>query len=188
MIRSVEHRTLPREGEPVSGDVVVVRHVEGISLLAVIDALGHGPKAAAIASTAEQWLGNAVLTDGVESLMTGLHGALRDSRGACVLLCLASRESVSGCSVGNVDMRWLKTRPPFVLTPGVVGQRIDRLRIFRIPPPVDERVAIFSDGISARFDLRATATLSTREACRAIFAQHRRTHDDATVLVADFES
>jgi negative regulator of sigma-B (phosphoserine phosphatase) len=188
LIRSVDHRTVPREGESLSGDVVVVRHDADVSLLAVVDALGHGAHAAVVATTAQEWLATASLVDGVESLLTGLHGALRGSRGACVLLCLVSHGAVSGCSVGNVDMRWLKTRPPFVMTPGVVGHRIDRPRIFKAPATPGERVVIFSDGISARFDVRATATLSTADACHAIFSQHRRSHDDATVLVADFQS
>lgn len=185
MITSVEHRILPRDGESACGDTVVVRTEGEFTLLAVVDALGHGVKAGDVATIASAWLDGAALQSGVAPLMDGLHAALRGTRGACALLCVIGSMTMEVCSVGNVEMRWLKAKPPFVLTPGVLGQRMLRPRIFRTAALKDDRLVIFSDGISGRFDLRETSKLSTAEACRAIFTQHRRSHDDATLLMAD---
>jgi negative regulator of sigma-B (phosphoserine phosphatase) len=188
VIRAIDHIVEARAGEGACGDIAVVRTDGARTLLAVIDALGHGKNAEEVAIAARDWLVGAALDAGVEELVRGLHGELRGTRGACGLVCIVDETSIEGCSVGNVEMRWSKSRPAFVLTPGVLGHRIERPRIFRMQPSSAERVVLFTDGISARFDLRQLGSLSTAEACRAIFTHHRRPHDDATVLVADFES
>jgi negative regulator of sigma-B (phosphoserine phosphatase) len=187
-VLTIEHHAAPCQGEAACGDAVVVRAHDGVTLVAIIDALGHGARAEAVALLAREWLMTTPLDGSVETLMSGLHAALRGSRGACGLVCLITRESIEGCSVGNVDMRWLKARPPFMLTPGVLGLRMDRPRVFRTRPAPRERIVAFSDGVSARFDLHDTASLSTGAACHAIFGRYRRAHDDAALLVADFES
>lgn len=188
MLRAVEQQSAPKDGETACGDVAIVRIDGDRTLLAVIDALGHGTTAAAVASKAQAWLEKASISDGIAPLVDGLHAELRGGRGACGLLCILADGWLEGCSVGNVDMRFSKARPPFVLTPGVFGQRIERARLFRTRPVPMERIVMFTDGISARFDLMRLESLSTTAACRAIFAEHRRPHDDATVLVADFAS
>jgi phosphoserine phosphatase RsbX len=188
VLRAVEKLIAPKDGETACGDVAIVRVDGERTLLAVIDALGHGTSAAAVATTAQHWLESASLAEGIAPLVAGLHAELRGGRGACGLLCILEGDWLEGCSVGNVDMRFSKSKPPFVLTPGVFGQRIERARLFRTKPVASERIVIFTDGISARFDLLRLETLSTTAACRAIFAEHRRPHDDATVLVADFAS
>lgn len=187
MLRAVERIVVPREGETACGDAAIVRTTDEATLLAVVDALGHGSRAAEVADVARAWLEAAPLGGGVEPLVDGLHAALRGTRGACALLCIVGNGSMQGCSVGNVEARWSKSRPAFVLTPGVLGHRVGRPRVFHMAPVPGERVVLFSDGVSARFDMRQLGSLSTADACRAIFAAHRRPHDDATVIVADFE-
>jgi hypothetical protein len=51
--------------------------------------------------------------------------------------------------------------------------------------PERARLALFSDGISTSLRLEDTAKLTPAAACHAIFGRHRRTEDDATILVAD---
>ena len=48
MIREVAYLTRPREGETENGDRAVVVDLGDVTLLAVIDALGHGPVAARV--------------------------------------------------------------------------------------------------------------------------------------------
>src|SRR6202790_3048400 len=77
--------TRPYGGEAVSGDLDVVACYPGGVLAAVIDGLGHGPKAAAAAGAAA-----AVLRrqpgETVMDLMGLCHEALRRTRGAVISL------------------------------------------------------------------------------------------------------
>jgi negative regulator of sigma-B (phosphoserine phosphatase) len=191
---ATQHISVPRDGETDNGDAVVIRSEAEISLLAVIDGLGHGQGAALVAQTATNVLADVPLTDGVERVIHRLHETLKGTRGAAALVCLIrpSRTGSSdglyeleGCSIGNVEMRCRVSSLAIVLTPGVLGGRIDRIRLFGGPLLDDERLAIFSDGISPRFSLRDLTSLSPIDACQTIFERHRRSHDDATILVAD---
>jgi negative regulator of sigma-B (phosphoserine phosphatase) len=185
---AVHHISVPRDGEFDSGDKVVVVRGEGATLIAVVDALGHGVRAAHVAEEAGVILAACDPNRGVEAIIGDVHKALRGGRGACLLACVVRKTSIEGASIGNVEMRSSGVDLPFVLTPGVVGLRIPRLRIFRGTPRERVRIVMWSDGVSSRFQLSEYADFSPENACRAIFDRGRRPHDDATVLVADFGS
>lgn len=175
----------PRAGEIESGDGVVILQREGAVLLVVVDALGHGPNAAKVAHAALEWLRATPASASVTDIVQGLHRALHASRGAAALVVSASASGLEACGVGNVDLRSASGRLPFVLTPGVLGVRLRAPRSSRIAVPLTDRFVLFSDGISGRFDLKATAGLSPSELASLIFAKHRHTHDDSSVLVVD---
>jgi phosphoserine phosphatase RsbX len=184
-----EHRSVPREGEVECGDVAVVRAEAEATLFAVIDALGHGPHAAATARTAAEHLAAAPLDRGVQHLMEGLHASLRRSRGAAAMICLVTPDGrIQGCGVGNVELRVIGSRVPSVLTPGVLGASVNRIRTFEARLALGDRLVIFTDGLSSRMDLESVRGLAPGEACDALMAQYRRTHDDSTVLVTDIEA
>lgn len=183
---AVHHISVPREGETVNGDRVVIRTSDAATMLCVVDALGHGPHAAVAADTAANALEACDPSRGVEAIVAETHAALRGRRGACLLACVVSADLIEGASVGNVELRASGVDVPFVLTPGVVGARITRLRVFRARLGAPLRLVAFSDGISAKFQMSEYADFSPEAACRAIFDRGRRPHDDATVLVADF--
>src|SRR4051812_10795955 len=90
----------PRVGESVSGDAVVVRRHGNAVLVTLIDALGHGPRAAEVADAAVDWLGTAEEPD-TSGLVNGLHRKLVGSRGIAALLLLISAKGLEACSVGN---------------------------------------------------------------------------------------
>ncbi|MBT8363318.1 MAG: hypothetical protein KJP23_01340, partial [Deltaproteobacteria bacterium] len=58
----------PCLGERVSGDTVVIEHREEILFLAIVDALGHGPQANAVANQAEQFLRNYWSSDVLDTM------------------------------------------------------------------------------------------------------------------------
>lgn len=193
----VQSLSLPKDGEIANGDAVVYRVEGDVALLAVIDALGHGPEAAEVARHAVDELGSAPLHDGVERLVLRLHERLQRSRGSAGLLCTIrpgphsdtnGDYELEACSVGNVEMRVAPAKVSVMLTPGILGSRLTNLRIFRSPISLGERLAIFSDGVAPRFTLRDLTNLPALEACQKILEQHRRPHDDATILVADLRS
>lgn len=76
---------------------------------------------------------------------------------------------------------------PVVLTPGVLGVQVVRLRVFQTALTPGTRLVIFSDGLSPRMDLERVERLPAEPAARALLERYRRSHDDATLLVADLE-
>jgi len=184
----IEHLSIPREGETWNGDAVVVRPYERGTMFAVVDALGHGEHAAVVAKMATECLEQAPLEGGVRELVETLHRKLRGSRGAAAMLCLFEDGRLEGCGVGNVELRSIRTRVPVVLSPGILGGTINRIRIFEAQLSPGDRLVLFSDGISSRIDLDACRGISAAQACRTLMERHRRSHDDATVLITDIEA
>jgi negative regulator of sigma-B (phosphoserine phosphatase) len=179
---------VPKVGESVNGDAVVVRNDASMTMLAVVDALGHGPGAAIAADAAVKELLVSPLSTGVLSVLERLHEKLHGTRGAAAMVCLFDGQKLQGCSVGNVEMRSRGTRVPVMLTPGILGSRVRSYRVFESPLTHADRLVIFSDGISSHLSLDETHRLSPGEACQLIMDRYRRSHDDATVLVADVEA
>jgi phosphoserine phosphatase RsbX len=182
---SLFHICRPKEGEVVSGDTVVTRESEGAILLAVLDALGHGPPAAAVAEQGREFLLSVSLSLNTRIIMEGLHDALRGSRGAAAMCCLLKEDRIEGCGVGNVEMRSAVSRVPVVLTPGIVGVRYQPLRVFECRLVAGARILMFTDGVSPRMDVEPYQELPAQGACVALMDRYRRPHDDATLLVAD---
>lgn len=185
---SLHHVSLPKDGEKVSGDAVVVRVEPEGALLAVIDALGHGPAASPVADRGKAFLEGVTLERDVRYITEGLHEALRGTRGAAAMCCLLKKGRIEGCGIGNVELRSSKDRVPVVLTPGILGVSLQRVRTFEARVSAGARIYIYSDGVSPRMDLERVARLATEAACAALMRQYRRTHDDATLLVADIEA
>jgi negative regulator of sigma-B (phosphoserine phosphatase) len=184
---ATEFLSLPREGERENGDAVVVRRDESAVMLAVVDALGHGAVAAAVAAAAVAYLGAVDANRGVTTILEGLHSHLRGTRGAAAMVLILSGGRLVGCSVGNVELRSATRRVPVVLSPGVLGSSLGRLHLFEAPLSAGDRLVLFSDGIAGRFEDELSRRLPGLEMCRAIMDRHRRPHDDATVLITDIE-
>jgi len=185
---TIEHLSIPREGEACNGDAAIVREYERGTMFAVIDALGHGEHAAAVAKVAIECLSEVQLDRGVRAIIEILHRRLRGGRGAAAMVCLFEDGKLEGCGVGNVELRSIRTRVPVVLSPGILGGNINRIRIFEAQLSPGDRLVIFSDGISSRLDLDACRGVPAAQACRVLMERHRRSHDDATVLITDIEA
>lgn len=179
--------SVPREGEEANGDTAIVRHGD-ISLLAVVDALGHGTRAAHAATAATRYLEAAPLQRGVRVVIEGLHDSLKGTRGAAAMLVVLGQGRLTGCGVGNVELRASGTRVPAVLTPGILGAQLPKLKVFEAPLSDRGRLVLFTDGISGRLAIEDVGGLKARDACRALMDRYRRPGDDATVLVTDFEA
>lgn len=174
----------PYPGEAENGDAVCVRELGTSILVAVVDALGHGDQAARVAQTSIEWLRAAEGGATTASLVDGLHGTLKNSRGAAALVMTLSSKGIEACSVGNVTLRSHTGKVSFVLTPGVLGVRMRGPKVCGSPSMTD-RLVLFTDGISSRFDIHALRGQSTSDAASHIFKKHRHLHDDSTVVVVD---
>jgi phosphoserine phosphatase RsbX len=185
---TVAHVSIPKSGEHANGDAVLVRRTEaGHLLLAVIDALGHGPIAAKAAQVAIACLQQADLDQPLSMLMRTLHERLRDTRGAAGTLCILRGKSLEGCAVGNVQFTCSNTSVPMVLSSGVLGHRMPKLRMCEAEMRAGSRLALFSDGISSKFRLDESRHLRPQLACQMAVERHRKKEDDCTILIADLE-
>lgn len=119
--------------------------------------------------------------------MQGLHEALRGTRGAAATVCLLRGPTIVCCGVGNVELRCFGSKLPMLLSPGVLGARVQKFRMCRAELAVDSRLVLFSDGISQRSPLAAMLHLSVEDLCEAVIREHRKPSDDATVVACDLK-
>ncbi len=183
----IAHRTEPYVGEQRNGDGVVARvgSDRTQALCAVVDGLGHGPHAADVTEHAIDFLEHHPMDAEAVEVMRGLHDVLKGSRGAVATICVIKNGFLSACGVGNVSMRTHGADVPFVLSPGILGARIRNLKGVNARLRRGARLVLHSDGISSAFALDTVGHLDASSACSAIFDAHRRTTDDATILVVD---
>jgi negative regulator of sigma-B (phosphoserine phosphatase) len=179
---------VPCQGESVSGDAVCVREEGARTLVAIVDALGHGPGAAEVADKSVAFLRATPTWVDAERCMEGLHGALRGTRGAGAMVCVIEGDTLQGCGVGNVELRLTSSHVPVVLSPGILGAQVRRLRSFTGKVAPGDRLILFSDGVSARFAMAETRALPPQAAAQSILDRWRRPTDDSSVLVADLEA
>jgi phosphoserine phosphatase RsbX len=184
----VAYGSLPKLGENANGDRPFHRQDgEGRHLLAVIDGLGHGLEAQAAALAALRYLTEVPLTRRLEDVMPELHEAMRGTRGAAGTVCMASGSDLTACAVGNVDLRLLRGDIPLISSAGILGVRVQKFRVCRTTIQAACRLVIFSDGITNPTSLGEFQNATPQLACDGILQRHRRTYDDATVLIADLE-
>jgi negative regulator of sigma-B (phosphoserine phosphatase) len=136
------------------------------TLVAVIDGLGHGEAAALAAGRAVDYLRRWPLTATCEAAMHGVHEALRGTRGAAASGVPAARPGLVCCGVGNVEIRCFGGKVPILLSPGVLGARVQQFRMCRAELTPGSRLVLFSDGISQRSAVRVAAPPRPRGAVR----------------------
>lgn len=201
-------RALSKHAE--SGDQYLVEPFPHGVLVAVIDGLGHGDQAAAVAKTAVSALKEDP-AEPVTALLHRCHRKLRQSRG--VVMSLASfnglDHTLTWLGVGNVEgvllridaQRPLPYREPvsesLVLRGGVVGYNLPTLRQSTVRLNPGDILIFVTDGIRSGFvrgltqHNNSTGQLFNRWMPSTQMADHILTHygrntDDAMVLVARY--
>lgn len=183
---NVAHASLPKVGERANGDRPFHRQDgEDRSVIAVIDGLGHGPEAEAAALAALRFLNEVRLDTPFEELMPSLHESMRGTRGAAGTVCLLSGSELSACAVGNVELRPVHADIPLISSAGILGVRVQKFRICKATIRSACRLVIFSDGLTNPTSIREFENTPPQLACDGLIQRHRRTYDDATVLIAD---
>ena len=195
---SVSERPAP--GETRSGDLYLVTAVSDSTVVAVVDALGHGPEANEAARRAVAALtaacaaaDSAASPPALQSLFERCHAAPRLTR--WVVMTVASVDGggwLCWAGVGNVEAAIVHPREGdngrerILLRPGVVGLTLPSLRLERIQLRRGDIVVLATDGIRDGF----LDSLDPRRPVGAIAAQvleeHARPGDDALVLVARY--
>ena len=184
----------PMPGELESGDLQVVAPFPGGVLVAAIDGLGHGAKAAFAARRAGSVLA-AEAGRPVRALMEICHAALRDTRGA--VLTVASIDTIQGqltwIGIGNVDaVLWRADRSggdlreAIVPRNGVVGYQLPPMREATLPILRGDMLVFATDGVRHGFASDPPLPATAQEHAEHILREHGKTTDDALVLVVKY--
>ena len=186
--------TQPMPGQTVCGDLHLVKPFAYGALVAVVDGLGHGDEAIAVARIAINVLAEQA-DQSVITLVKRCHEALINSRG--VVLTLASFNTldatVSWLSVGNVTGLLLradtKAMPPCetaLLRGGVVGYQLPPLRASVIAVAPDDLLVLATDGIRNSFDLSDLLGGTPQKIADRVMSRHFKGNDDGLVLAVRF--
>ena len=184
----------PMNGQQVSGDVHVVETFGCGVLLGVIDGVGHGDEAGAVAEIAAGVL-KRHCAESVITLVNQCHTALIQTRGA--VMTLASLDAVDGTltwmGVGNVEARLFRAQPDvthpsenILLRGGLIGLQLPTLQASIMPITRDDLLIFATDGIRAGFDQAIALTDTPQQIADRILDKHFKGTDDALVLVARY--
>lgn len=179
----------PIAGEQVAGDGFAAVPWSGGMLVAVVDGLGHGERAAVAASA----FLDAVRADPETPLgrtFERAHHALIKTRGAVAAVARfeSERQRVEIASLGNVVafiVRYGSRRAihPIAL-PGVLGSTFRPVRPQPFDFDVGDTMVMHSDGVRTRFELGEIAGMPPQEAANEIMNVAGKTSDDACCVVA----
>jgi phosphoserine phosphatase RsbX len=186
--------TQPIPGQTVCGDLHLVKPLAYGALVAVVDGLGHGDEAIAVARIAINVLQEEA-DQSVITLVKRCHQALIKTRG--VVLTLASFNTldatVSWLSVGNVaglllraDTRAMPPCETALLRGGVVGYQLPPLHASVIAVAPDDLLVLATDGIRNGFDLSDLLGGTPQKIADRVMSRHFKGNDDGLVLVARF--
>ena len=178
----------PRVGERSSGDAAVIERRDGYVFLAIVDVLGHGEKASAVASTAASFLSRAWSLDLPDTLVR-LNKELDGSRGAVAGLCAV--EEASGASrfsgIGDTGIHVVGSDHESLFSrEGILGSRIRTPEVQRFELGPSGIVVLYTDGVTTDFwaDVPPRKKITAAQLAREIVHAHRRPEDDATCIVA----
>jgi phosphoserine phosphatase RsbX len=180
-------------GEVECGDAHVFVEFPGGAVVAVIDGLGHGSKAAGAARVAVATVA-AHADEPIVPLFTRCHERLRGTRGA--VMTLASFRHVDATmtwlGVGNVDGVLLRAGQPagresILLRGGVVGYQVPPLRPATLSLASGDTLVLATDGVRSAFSDDVDLDASPAQIAESILARHGKGSDDALVLVARWQ-
>jgi anti-sigma regulatory factor (Ser/Thr protein kinase) len=186
--------SVPIRGESVCGDDFAFHDREGAAEILVVDGLGHGPIASDCATAAVEAF-RETRVDSPSEALRELHGALRATRGAAVVVSRIDwdRGEAQYSGIGNIaGFLWSEGKARHMVShPGIVGHDIRNVRELTLPLDKNVLVLLHSDGIATHWSLGAYPGLTLRHPsliAGVIYRDHCRGRDDATVVVARWRS
>jgi anti-sigma regulatory factor (Ser/Thr protein kinase) len=176
-------------GETVCGDSWASDVGRLRSRVMVADGLGHGPAAAEAARAAVKIFA-LYPNDGPADLLSRMHGALAPTRGAAVAVALVEHDRgvVRFAGLGNISgvVESAGVSRSMVSHHGTLGHDARRFQEFTYPWIPGSLLVMHSDGLSARWGLADSPGLAQRHPsviAAALYRDHQRARDDATVVV-----
>lgn len=166
----------------------MVRTIDGVTWVLLVDALGHGNLAADTADLAIAEAESFGAQLSVEAALLRVHARLLGSRGAAAALLRFSAHELSIGGVGNVEVRTLDgISAPYAATRGVLGHRLPPLRGNSVEIVSPGSLLMFTDGIDRRAPLHALRSLDADVMCSTLLRQHALERDDATLVHVAYE-
>jgi len=184
----------PLAGQAVSGDFHVVQSFDQSALLAVIDGVGHGDEAGAVAQLAANIIKQNA-REGVIPLVKHCHEALAKTRGAVMTLASvdALNNTVTWIGVGNVEARLFRAEADvshpcehILLRSGLVGLQLPALQAAIMPLAPGDLLVFATDGIQTGFEGGINLTEPPRQIANGILNRHFKGTDDALALVVRY--
>lgn len=179
--------SLPQAGERDCGDRCLVENFSGGTVVAAIDALGHGPEAARAAELAVAVL-RQHLDVNPETMLEHCHASLRGTRGAAISVAVldAARGSMSWIGIGNVCGVLVRADTgrveQLLVRAGVVGHKLPELRSSRIPVARGDLLVLATDGVRREFTEMLRASTDPRLLAERLLDKYASRNDDALVL------
>lgn len=176
------------DGFAVSGDAAVAVARGAVLVLAIVDALGHGPSAHAAAVIAEELITESTLTD-PPSLLAAMDAGLAGTVGAAAAVAMIDVETGQGTytGVGNTVGRIIgPTERGLISSDGIVGKRSPRGRAAGFSLGRGETLLMHTDGISSRLPPSTYTDLlghQAENAAREMVRRFGRSHDDCACIV-----
>ena len=186
--------SLTMPGQSQSGDRHLVHPYPNGLLVAVVDGLGHGEQAAAVADLAVTTLIKHA-HESLIALVKRCHEALRETRG--VVMSLASFNELdrvlTWMGIGNVEGLVLHAEGSphsrheyLLLRGGVVGGQLPSLSASIMPLMQGDTLVFTTDGIRGGFAKDLSASDPPQVMADRILAKYSKGSDDALVFVARF--
>lgn len=175
-------------GERMSGDGALGLFENGNIFLAMIDGMGHGREAYAVAVKACEYL-RAQWTTDLGSTMEALDAELRDTLGGAVSLCSLdlSKGLFEYAAVGNIVMRIEGADcQKYYAKEGVVGGLNASPRFHSLQLGQGDTMILHTDGVSDRFrieDIPQLRGFSAGRMARTIVDEFGKSYDDVTCMV-----
>ncbi len=178
-------------GESLNGDAYLVNHVNhDLTIVAVIDGLGHGAdanKASAIAK--EQILQNSELP--LDNLMKQVHNSLRGTRGTTLGLAKINTETnkLLFSGIGNIESFIISRegKKNLLSFGGIMGHNMRTPRVFEFDFNPGDSLCMYSDGITTRWRHDdVTWSDPPQKNAEHILNKYSRINDDATILIISY--
>ncbi|WP_027183094.1 SpoIIE family protein phosphatase [Desulfovibrio inopinatus] len=172
-----------------SGDAGVIIADEDTCFIALIDVLGHGPKAAELASVVQDYL-RAHNRENLDVLVQELHTHIKRSRG-CVLF-VGRLEIASGwfsfTGIGNINAKifTMGDHRTLLSRDGIVGYSMATPRLTRVQITPRDVIILTSDGVRSHLNLFERPELlrgNAQNIAQQILSQFSKENDDASCLV-----
>lgn len=187
---AVASRMTPIRGENISGDSWSCLRFDHSLAVAVVDGLGHGPKAAEAAHAAIEAFHRSVREVGPARAIESAHQALLSTRGSVMAVaCIDGQaQTLRFAGLGNISAmvhtQGVVTR--LGSTDGTVGYGARKAREMSVAWTPRSTLIMNSDGLSSRWNLARHPGLLACHPVLIAAVLHRefaRNTDDATVVV-----
>jgi hypothetical protein len=183
----------PAAGQSLSGDHHLVLESGGGLLIAVVDALGHGPNAWAVAESAVAAFEYSA-SEPLSQAVARCHSKLAGTRGAVGTVAWFDGEgTLSWLAVGNVAAFLMRRRldrmhlfAAATAHAGIIGMQLPALHESRFMLEDGDLLLMATDGIKYGFDRYVDPEADLARVTAEFVTESRLAHDDGLVLAARY--